>query len=222
MKKELRRQRRLARAQSKSKVARPETPVKRKGSEKRSQRPYEPVSIFFVVPTGEFEVFESFECKAGHFNRIPVGRFGEGERPEAPWGKTIPCPKCGEPARLFSQGWDQIYRRYDTGEELPAKLPPGAVREGIYQGKAIPPLGPDGRSLWCILPNGHEWGIDGRASNCTMPDDNEHRCWVRTGKPEDGTLNVGKKGGPTCAAGAGSIWAGDFHGFLRNGVLKSC
>jgi len=48
-----------------------------------------------------------------------------------------------------------------------------------------------------------------------------HRCWVRHGRPEDGTLHVDKNG-VTCAAGAGSIVAGNFHGFLHGGFLTSC
>lgn len=72
----------------------------------------------------------------------------------------------------------------------------------------------DGRELHVICPNGEHWNIDGRASNCTMPKDKEHRCWVRTGEPPN--ITVGK-GGHTCSAGAGSIHAGNYHGFLRNG-----
>jgi hypothetical protein len=53
-----------------------------------------------------------------------------------------------------------------------------------------------------------------------MKDDNIHRCWVRHGRPEDGTLHVDKAGN-TCRAGAGSIDTGKWHGFLHNGELHS-
>lgn len=76
--------------------------------------------------------------------------------------------------------------------------------------------GPDGRTLMCKTPGG-EWMVDGVASNCTLPDDTEHRCWVRHGVPP--MVTVGKEGGRTCAAGAGSIATGSYHGFLRNGFL---
>jgi hypothetical protein len=69
-----------------------------------------------------------------------------------------------------------------------------------------------------MLPNGIEWMIDGQASNCTRPNE-DHFCWVRTGEPPN--VTVGKDGN-TCAAGAGSIQARDYHGFLRNGYLESC
>ncbi len=49
-----------------------------------------------------------------------------------------------------------------------------------------------------------------------MPNDRHHRCWVRTGSPEDGTLTVGKSG-VTCKAGAGSIDTGTYHGMLTSG-----
>jgi hypothetical protein len=55
-----------------------------------------------------------------------------------------------------------------------------------------------------------------RASNCTMPNDMLHRCWVRHGNPPMITVD---KNGPTCGAGAGSILSGNWHGFLRNGEL---
>jgi hypothetical protein len=81
--------------------------------------------------------------------------------------------------------------------------------------------GKDGRVLICRLPDRTDWVIDSRANNCTLPLDDKHWCWVREGRPEDGTLNIGK-GGRTCSAGAGSIATGGYHGFLRHGRLVSC
>ena len=74
----------------------------------------------------------------------------------------------------------------------------------------------DGRHLYAVLPNRHYWDIDSRASNCTLKSDWEHRCWVRHGEPPLITVD---KAGITCAAGAGSILAGDYHGFLQNGIF---
>lgn len=76
-----------------------------------------------------------------------------------------------------------------------------------------------GRHLIGILPNGHEWDICSRCSNCTMRDDNTHRCWIVSGEPP--AVDVGK-GGHTCAAGAGSIGVPGWHGFLRSGVWVEC
>ena len=74
-----------------------------------------------------------------------------------------------------------------------------------------------GRELHVILPNGHEWNIDSRARNCTLPKERTHRCWVRKGTPPQITVSKGDADNPSCTAGAGSIRAGDYHGFLRNG-----
>jgi hypothetical protein len=70
-------------------------------------------------------------------------------------------------------------------------------------------------SLICRTPGG-EWNIDSRASNCTMPEDRTHRCWIRHGEPPN--IHVDKNGF-TCQAGAGSIISGNYHGFLHNGSL---
>lgn len=129
------------------------------------------------------------------------------------------CDACGrgfasdDPYQLFQ---DQIMRASDGREFRLRELPPGACYDAWWD----PTKGPDGRSLVVILPTKQPWHIDHRASNCTMPDDNEHRCWVRHGKPEDGTLHVDKNG-HTCAAGAGSIAVPGYHGFLHHGKLTS-
>lgn len=75
--------------------------------------------------------------------------------------------------------------------------------------------------LMAKVPTGEEWDIDSRASNCGSPDDRTHRCWTKSGNPEDGTITVGK-GGHTCSAGAGSIQTKNWHGYLRNGEWIQC
>lgn len=80
----------------------------------------------------------------------------------------------------------------------------------------------DGRHLMVVLPNGREWDTGSRASNCDLPKDNTHRCWVRHGDPDRGELVHIDKAGITCTAGAGSIQAGDYHGFLHRGILRKC
>jgi hypothetical protein len=79
----------------------------------------------------------------------------------------------------------------------------------------------DGRVLIVRLPDGHDWEIDSRANNCTLPLDDAHWCWNRSGRPEDRTLDVrkGKPGQTTCGAGGGSIQTGRWHGFLHGGKL---
>lgn len=80
----------------------------------------------------------------------------------------------------------------------------------------------DGKHLQCILPNGEQWDIDSRASNCTKPEDRTHRCWVRHGDPTKGEVIHVDKNGNTCNAGAGSIIVDGWHGFLHQGILRKC
>lgn len=113
----------------------------------------------------------------------------------------------------------ELYRRTDTGELMTLRdAPPGATHDAEWlHGKRLH-CGPDGRAIHAKCPDGRWWNIDGRASNCTMPDDKEHKCWIRHGTPELCDLTV-DKAGFTCAAGAGSIDTGTYHGFLRAGTF---
>lgn len=121
-----------------------------------------------------------------------------------------------------------IMRNLVTGEEVSNRdLPPAACwdcnkpADGKDEKRRyLYPVGPDGASIACRCPDGHDWHIDSRANNCTMRDDKEHRCWVRHGTIGD-MLHV-DKAGHTCSAGAGSIDTGKFHGFLHHGVLRDC
>lgn len=147
------------------------------------------------------------------------------------WPKN--CEACGrafedsDPFQLFTS---TIYECKATGQRSILKeVPIGACwnawwiadrREKQEPGVGAM-LGPDRRSLVVRLPHGHDWHIDNRAKNCTMPDDNTHFCWVRHGRPEDSNLHVDKNG-HTCAAGAGSIATDKFHGFLHHNVLRDC
>ncbi|GAC1521610.1 MAG: hypothetical protein NVS3B1_06000 [Marmoricola sp.] len=144
--------------------------------------------------------------------------------------------KCSECAYTFVDGdhwqvWTEgIWVRSDTGERFvlhqsaPAtslgipSAPPGACWDAHWMGDWA--KGPDGICLMVRLPNGHDWMVDAEASNCTRPGDRSHRCWVRSGDPRTGSVTVGKDG-ETCSAGAGSIAAGDYHGFLTGGVLTA-
>lgn len=99
-----------------------------------------------------------------------------------------------------------FYVEFESEKDFLAKLntgkiPVGAIWDigmfGNYR------KGSDGRSLVVMTPYGC-WFMDGRCLTCTRKDDESHRCWVRHGSPENGTLTVNKKG-DTCEAGAGSV-----------------
>lgn len=96
--------------------------------------------------------------------------------------------------------------------------PVGAIWRAWWYEEVKDMRGPDGKCYVCKTPGG-DWVIDSRASNCTRRDDSEHKCWCRHGEAPNFTVN---KVGNTCAAGAGSILIGNYHGFLINGELTSC
>lgn len=117
--------------------------------------------------------------------------------------------------------YHHLFERSDTGELVTLRdAPPGALWYADWMPSGY--KGPDGHCLVCRLPNGHDWMIDSKASNCTRPNE-PHKCWIRTGTPPD--IHVGKDG-DTCSAGAGSIIAGEgakqWHGFLHHGQLVQC
>jgi hypothetical protein len=105
-------------------------------------------------------------------------------------------------------------------ENLPIGALYAADRSHCKNKNQWPPAGYDGLAVVCVCV-GHHWYIDSRASNCTLPQDMEHRCWVRHGTVGD-RITVDKNG-LTCGAGAGSFFMGMndmWHGFLRNGIMS--
>ena len=92
------------------------------------------------------------------------------------------------------------------------EAPVGAMWDAHWYSRS----GPDGIHLMVRLPGKYDWHVDGRANNCTLPNDDKHYCWVRHGVQPLVTVD---KNGHTCKAGAGSIQTPDWHGFLRNGYL---
>lgn len=179
------------------------------------------------VPFGEADVRYGRDADGRRFMESRNDRKPSNDDPL--WPKT--CEVCGTPFeekdehQLLTR---QIYVRIDTGEKMTLEeAPPGACWDAWWmtdrrdgkRGSGYH-VGPDGRCLTVRCPDGHDWMVDSRCSNCTRPEDNDHFCWVRHGKPEDGTLHVDKNG-DTCSAGAGSIQTSNWHGFLHNGVLHS-
>ncbi len=141
------------------------------------------------------------------------------------WKNDPRWPTHGTDGKVFvdSDNWQIFERhlwRHPDGRELTIEeFPPGAMWNAYWM--VSPYVGDDGQCLCVILPNGAQWMIDSRASNCDMPNDNEHKCWVRHGVAPLITVD---KNGRTCNAGAGSILSRqgtpeEWHGFLRNGRL---
>jgi hypothetical protein len=134
-----------------------------------------------------------------------------------------PCsyPFCKEPGCGNTR---EEWRRTDTGEttwNYPAEFGPGAMWPVQHKpGECWAHwTNCSGTHIEVILPDGGSWDIDSRASNCTLKDDGEHRCWIKHGNLPFLTVD---KAGTTCRAGAGSIISNGekhWHGFLRNGEL---
>jgi hypothetical protein len=113
----------------------------------------------------------------------------------------------------FQLFYQALWKRVDTGElHALEEAPVGAMINADWSWHK----GLDGKSIDVKTPGGW-WSIDARCSNCTLPNDNVHKCWVRHGEPPDLTVD---KNGVTCAAGAGSIQQKTYHGFLRGGYLE--
>lgn len=112
---------------------------------------------------------------------------------------------------------DEIYTHEGKDYFLRDNIP-GMMWDATWLHEYPQWCGPDGKSLHVICPGGAAWCIDSRCSNCTLPKDNTHKCWIRHGEPP--MLTVDKRG-VTCSAGAGSIQTYNWHGFLRNGELVS-
>lgn len=146
-----------------------------------------------------------WEDKHKHFKDFP----SEATSDDA-FGKDLVCQDCGQTFTPTSFG-----AQWDTAS---GELEVGCLYYNTWYPKTTYWDNQEGPHLMCVLPNGDHWVIDSRASNCTMPDDRTHRCWVRHGDPETGVVHVDKNG-HTCSAGAGSIQSGNWHGFLHNGEL---
>lgn len=202
------------------------------------------IPIFWVEPTGVQFCHEGHwceECKVVTRVEVPLDHW---ERAFPEPRPCVPCKQCHKSVPMNSRGLEEEMIRPDIGERFKGiqHLPPGAVWEQRGR-QGDPPYNwrqsprPDGKTyiihrankqdrrvLVCKLPDGHDWVIDSRCRNCALPNDDKHWCWIREGRPEDGTLNVTKGGkkARTCQAGAGSIQTGSWHGFLRNGRLVQC
>lgn len=195
-----------------------------------------PLRCFFLKPTDRMQLWlrrydsNDGNCPAGSYHDarvllkiVPVilnerGCIGEQPHPDhaSPlWPKTCVCGYEFRPHHNWQVIPERIYRRNDTGSETTLRdAPPGAIWNADWYPDEW--KGPDGLALIARCPDGQDWFIDGRASNCTMPGDKIHKCWCRHGAPPDLTVD---KNGNTCNAGAGSIQTRNWHGFLRGGFF---
>lgn len=178
----------------------------------------------------------------------PIADAPNREEPDMPpredprWPARCACGYEFGPGDQWQVFGERLVRRVDTGEIITMRsAPAGAIWNASWHADIPEWTGPDGRALHVRLPNGSDWAIDSRASNCDSPcascgrpyhshkeatpscsryvDARPHKCWIRHGEPPD--LHV-DKAGVTCNAGAGSILSGNYHGFLHHGSLVPC
>jgi hypothetical protein len=135
-------------------------------------------------------------------------------RSDQSWPTHCACGYAFTEKDEWQQFHDRIYS--DGPQQWPKRqLPVGAMFFADWYPKNMFWDNKEDDHLFVLTPGG-EWDIDSRASNCTLPNDRLHRCWVRHGEPPN--IHVDKNG-HTCAAGAGSIALPGYHGFLHNGYL---
>lgn len=169
---------------------------------------YHQVSVLI----GRFPVLLGQPDESGnHYQRSPdVSKYKGDKR----WPKEAPCGYKFLPDDERQVYTETVYTD-EVGNEYSLRKPvPGMMYESWWYSDTM--KGDDGKAYIVILPDLHPWSIDGRAKNCTKPDEWTHRCWIRHGTPPVLTVD---KNGNTCGAGAGSIQTPKFHGFLRDGYL---
>lgn len=86
------------------------------------------------------------------------------------WPTRCACGYEFEPSDPWQVFGERLVRRADTGEVITLRsAPPGAIYNADWSTRVPEWTGPDGRALHVRLPNGHDWAIDSRASNCDSP-----------------------------------------------------
>lgn len=164
-----------------------------------------------------FDVVEEIRSEDGSHVRERGEGTPEPEHACPPWPEACNCGfvfRSNDEWQVFSSS---IYRRTDTGEEFTLRdAPVGAMWDAFWMHDWH--NGEDGLSIYCKVPQNHDWFIDGPCGNCPWKDGSHsgHKCWVRRGIPPRLTVD---KSGNSCPVGAGSIQTPDWHGYLRDGEL---
>lgn len=211
-----------------------------------------PIKVFWLEPTDEHRLWlrryrSGSTCALPdgyHDARVLIGDSPSVELIQPPdddarWPTHCACGYAFQPDDERQRFSGQLHRGAPDGQLYTLQdAPPGAMWDAAWRrlgGGSDPWTGPDGISLVVKLPNGSDWMVDSEASNCTRSQwgptpeyptgkvwrGRTHYCWIRHGDPRTGELHVDKNG-ETCAAGAGSILSGSYHGFLHNSHLSPC
>lgn len=119
------------------------------------------------------------------------------------WPKACPCGYEFQPEDQWQENLDRLYRAPDGKLAVPTGHAPGAMWNASWYAERSGTgwQGPDGQSLFVILPDGVAWHIDGPAKGGGR--------WTREGVAPKITARP-------------SILTSGYHGFLTDGVLRSC
>jgi len=149
------------------------------------------------------------------------------------WPTACGCGYAFREMDYWQVNYHHLYRGAPDGQLYGLmNAPVGAMWDAHWMPEYF--QGPDGICLTVKTPGG-DWLVDSEARNCTLTQwqlvegerntrqwtGRTHYCWVRHGDPRTGDVHVDKDG-KTCGAGAGSIIAGSYHGFLHHGHLTDC
>lgn len=102
-------------------------------------------------------------------DRLTVPDFDWPGRDDPRWPTACECGYVFGPGDEWQHFSDRLYRRSDTAAATTLRdAPPGAMWDAWWYPASW--RGADGRCLVVKCPNGQEWVIDSRASNCTEPE----------------------------------------------------
>lgn len=178
-----------------------------------------------MVPLDEIEAV--LEEREFHGKRLRVysDAMHQGPPHDDPrWPVACACAFVFFPDDPWQVFHDAVYRRADTGEFTTLRdAPPGAMWNAEWLADVANYRNADGLSLVVKVPGGHDWHVDGIASNCG-PGHAGGRpagkfCWQRSGTVPNITVARGSCPTAGCGVGGGSIGAPGWHGYLTAGEL---
>lgn len=133
----------------------------------------------------------------------PIITSRETQHEDPRWPKKCPCGYEFLEGDTWQYNAERLYVRavdYSDAVTLRDAKPGSMYYADWYKGAGW--IGPDGRTLVVILPDGDPWIVDGPAKGGGRP-------WQRTGEPPLVTVTP-------------SIQTPRYHGHLRNGQLVEC
>lgn len=121
------------------------------------------------------------------------------------WPRACDCGYAFTDEDEWQVFQDALYRGPSGDVWTRDQIPAG----GVYFADWWPDRGADGKNWAVVLPDGTHWMTESKANNCDCPSDPSHRCWKRSGTAPELTVKP-------------SLQVHGWHGFLTDGILRSC